>query len=251
MSEDSKLAYFDREFLESDGGRPMRILAEYLQPLQALQEHRVHDTIVFFGSARLRQDGPLGRYYDEARQLAGMVTRWAMSEENEASRFVVCTGGGGGVMEAANRGASEVGGRTIGLNIALPHEQRPNPYITPGLGFEFHYFFTRKLWFAHLARALVAFPGGFGTLDEVFEILTLIQTKKIARPIVVLLYGESYWREIIDFDALARHGVIAEDDLQMLKFVETPAAALEALKDGLETVPSPTCPSFAATTRPR
>src|SRR5581483_11019760 len=205
---DPKLAYRDETFLDSEAARPLRILAEYLQPLDAFARERVHDTIVFFGSARLRPDGPLGRYYAEARELARLVTEWSDSIPSPAQRFLVCSGGGPGIMEAANRGAADAGGRTIGLNIGLPHEQRPNPYITPGLGFEFHYFFMRKLWFAHLARALVVFPGGFGTLDELTEILTLAQTRKLARPIVILLYGSAYWREIINFDALVKHGMI-------------------------------------------
>src|SRR5262249_46608284 len=160
---DPQLAYKDEAFLDSATARPLRILAEYLQPLHAFEQQRVHDTIVFFGSARLRADGPLGRYYDEARELARLVTEWSLSIPSPACRFLVCSGGGGSIMEAANRGARDAGGRTIGLNIGLPHEQRPNPYITPGLGFQFHYFFMRKLWFAHLARAVIAFPGGFGT----------------------------------------------------------------------------------------
>ncbi len=160
------LAYKNDAFLESDEGRPIRILSEYLEPLAAFRREHVHDTIVFYGSARLREDGPLGRYYAEARELARLVTEWSKSLPRGASRFVVCSGGGGGIMEAANRGASDAGGKTIGLNIGLPHEQRPNPYVTRELLFEFHYFFMRKLWFSHLARALVAFPGGFGTLDE-------------------------------------------------------------------------------------
>ena len=162
-------------------------------------------------------------------------------------------------MEAANRGASEAGGRTIGLNIGLPHEQRPNPYITPGLSFEFHYFFMRKLWFAHTACALVAFPGGFGTLDEMFEILTLQQTAKLDRKIVMLLYGSDYWREIIDFDALVRHGTVSPEDLKLFSFVDDPATALRALQAGLAPAapatlsgePAPTgTPGFAASRSP-
>src|SRR2546426_3177359 len=187
------LAYRDDEFLDSDEGRPLRILSEYLQPLRSFKKQRVHDTIVFFGSARLREDGPMGSCYAEARELARLITEWSKQLGSPAGRFLICSGGGGGIMEAANRGAVEAGGRTIGLNIGLPHEQRPNRYITPGLCFQFHYFFMRKLWFAHLARAIVAFPGGFGTLDEIFEILTLAQTQKLDRRILVLLYGSSYW----------------------------------------------------------
>ena len=189
------LAYKNEDFLDSDDARPLRILAEYLEPMQAFHRERVCDTIVFFGSARLAPTGPLGRYYDAARDLARLVTTWSKSLPSHAHRYVVCTGGGGGIMEAANRGASEAGGKTIGLNIGLPQEQRPNPYITRRLAFEFHYFFMRKLWFAHLARALVVFPGGFGTLDELTEVLTLMQTRKIDRHIPVVLYGSAYWNE--------------------------------------------------------
>src|SRR5882724_3534125 len=201
-STDPRLAYRDEAFLDSDAARPLRILAEYLQPLDAFERERVHDTIVFFGSARLRPEGPLGRYYAEARELARLVTEWSQGLASPARRFLVCSGGGPGIMEAANRGAADARGRTIGLNIGLPHEQRPNPYISPGLGFEFHYFFMRKLWFAHLARALVVFPGGFGTFDELMEILTLMQTEKIDRRIPVVLYGSAYWNEVINFEAL-------------------------------------------------
>src|SRR5580692_4982381 len=169
----AKLAYEDESFLASEDGRPLRILAEYLDPLRRFRQENVHDTIVFFGSARLPADGPLGRYYREARELARLLTLWSKNLASHAHRYVICTGGGGGIMEAANRGAADAGGRTIGLNISLPHEQRPNVYVTRELSFEFHYFFMRKLWFAHLARALVVFPGGFGTLDELMEILTL------------------------------------------------------------------------------
>jgi uncharacterized protein (TIGR00730 family) len=247
---DPTLAYRDNAFLDSDVARPVRILAEYLHPLQAFARERVHDTIVFFGSARLRPDGPLGRYYAEARELARLVTEWSQGIPSPGRRFIVCTGGGGGIMEAANRGATDAGGRTIGLNIGLPHEQRPNPYITPGLGFEFHYFFMRKLWFAHLARAMVVFPGGFGTLDELFEILTLCQTRKLARPIAIVVYGTEYWREIVDFPALARHGMIATEDLELLHFVDTPTDALTRLRTMLGSEAAIAVPSFARSRTP-
>src|SRR5712664_4386671 len=219
------VAYLDQSFLDSEDARPLRILAEYLKPLQIFRREQIKDTIVFFGSARLREDGPLGRYYHEARTLARLITEWSMSL-GPAGRYVVCSGGGGGIMEAANRGAADAGGRSVGLNISLPHEQRPNSYITPGLGFEFHYFFMRKLWFAHLARALIVFPGGFGTLDELTEIITLAQTKKLERPIPILLYGPSYWNEIINFEALLRHEMISAEDLNLFTFIDEPAAAL-------------------------
>ncbi len=224
------LAYRDGDFLDSDEARPVRILSEYLQPLRALRRHRVRDTIVFFGSARLDADGPLARYYAEARELARRITEWSKALDGKARRFLVCTGGGGGIMEAANRGASEAGGRTIGFNIGLPHEQRPNPYISEGLCFEFHYFFMRKLWFAHLARAIVAFPGGFGTLDELFELLTLAQTGKLDRPMTIVLYGSAYWKEILDLEALARHGMIAAEDLKLYRYADSPEQAFEILR---------------------
>ena len=231
------VAYRDEEFLESDAARPVRILAEYLGPMHAFSEENVRDTIVIFGSARIAEDGPLGRYYREARELARLVTAWSLSLPTESKHFVVCSGGGPGIMEAANRGAVDAGGRTIGLNIGLPHEQRPNPYITPELSFEFHYFFMRKLWFSHLARALVVFPGGFGTLDELMEILTLSQTHKLARQIPVVLYGSTYWREIVDFDALVRYGMISPEDLNLFAFADDPETALALLQKGIAREP--------------
>src|SRR5579871_6444244 len=232
------IAYLNEKFMVSPDARALRILAEYLEPLSHFRRQKVRDTVVFFGSARLTEDGPLGRYYAEARELARRLTEWAEQFTNSTYRFVVCSGGGPGIMEAANRGARDAGGKTVGFNIGLPHEQKPNPYITPGLSFQFHYFFMRKLWFAHTACALVAFPGGFGTLDEMFEILTLQQTAKLDRQITMLLYGSEYWREIIDFEALVRHGTIAREDLDLFTFVDDPASALKVLKAGL----APTSP---------
>ena len=205
----------------------------------------IRDTIVFFGSARLTPDGPLGRYYEEARELARLVTAWSKGLASHAHRYTVCTGGGGGIMEAANRGASDAGGRTIGLNIGLPHEQRPNPYITRGLSFEFHYFFMRKLWFAHLARALVVFPGGFGTLDEMAEILTLQQTGKLDRGFRSFSMARQYWKEIINFDALVRHGMISPEDLKLFRFVDDPKAALAMLQASLAPEAEEPAPAFA------
>ena len=230
---DIPVAYKDAEFLEGDDARPLRILAEYLAPMHAFKRERICDTIVFFGSARLQEDGPLGKYYGAARELARLVTAWSKGLPSHAHRYVVCTGGGAGLMEAANRGATDAGGKTIGLNIGLPHEQRPNAYITPGLSFEFHYFFMRKLWFSLLARALVVFPGGFGTLDEMFEVLTLMQTRKLDRRIPVVLYGSGYWKEIVDFEALARHGMIEREDLALFRFADDPATALALLQAGI------------------
>jgi len=239
------LSYKDGEFLDSDDARPLRILAEYLQPLQSFQRAHVHDTIVFFGSARITEDGPMGHYYAQARELARLITLWSKSLPSPTDRFVVCSGGGGGIMEAANRGAAEAGGRTIGLNISLPHEQQPNPYITPGLSFEFHYFFMRKLWFAHLARALVVFPGGFGTLDEFTELLTLSQTDKLERRIPIILYGSSYWNEILNFEALVRHGMISREDLALFKFADEPASALALLRSALTAETDNNTPAFS------
>ena len=243
--ENGKLAYKDDAFLDSDEARPLRILAEYLDPLYSFRREHVQDTIVFFGSARLSQDGPLGRYYEEARQLARLVTLWSKGLASHRRRYIVCSGGGGGIMEAANRGASEAGGLTVGLNIGLPHEQRPNPYVTRELSFEFHYFFMRKLWFAHLARALVVFPGGFGTLDELTELLTLEQTQKLERRVPILLYGSDYWNEVIDFEALARHGMIDRSDLDLFQYVDDPEAALQTLRARLEPGREEELPAFA------
>jgi uncharacterized protein (TIGR00730 family) len=271
-----KLAYRDPEFVESLAARPLRILAEYLDPLTRMRREKVGDTIVMFGSARIlprdraqaqvrklqkkgrrvrtgalreklraaRSDLEMSRYYEEARELARRITAWSMTLGTNPRRFVICSGGGPGIMEAANRGAALAGGRSIGLNISLPQEQRPNPYVTPELCFEFHYFFMRKLWFAHLAHALIAFPGGFGTLDELFEILTLAQTRKLDRSIPVLLYGSAYWREVINFEALVRHGTIAAEDLQLFEFVDEPHAAFERLRARISLPPAPQ-PAFA------
>jgi uncharacterized protein (TIGR00730 family) len=241
------LAYHDPSFLDSDEGRPVRILSEYLAPLRAFNAAGVTATVVFFGSARVRAGGPLGRYVGEAMELARLVTEWSRSLAGE--RLVVCSGGGPGIMEAANRGAALAGGRSVGLNIGLPQEQRPNPYITPELGFEFHYFFMRKLWFAHLARALVAFPGGFGTFDELFEFLTLAQTRKLERSIPVFLYGSAFWKEVVNFEALVRHGTIAAEDLQLFEFVDEPRSAFELIKSRAQLAPHPKPPLWFAKSR--
>src|SRR3989441_2751184 len=228
------VAYLNPDFLESAEARPVRILAEYLEPLRRFKHEKIQDTVVFFGSARIdsreraeralatlrargvgsadelyqaelkktRKAVEWARYYEEARELARLLTAWSLSLQSEHHRFVVTSGGGPGIMEAANRGAKEAGGKTIGLNIRLPFEQFPNPYISPELNFEFHYFFMRKYWFAYLAKALVVFPGGFGTLDELFEILTLAQTEKLAKKILVVIYGKDYWSRILNMDAM-------------------------------------------------
>jgi uncharacterized protein (TIGR00730 family) len=238
------LAYRDPALIDSDDGRSLRILAEYLGPLMRFREQRVQGTVVFFGSARLGEQGPLGHYYGEARRLARDLTEWSKTL-SASGRFVVCSGGGGGIMEAANRGAADAGGPSIGLNIGLPYEQRPNPWVTPELLFEFRYFFMRKLWFAHLARALVVFPGGFGTLDELMEVATLAQTGKLARNVLLLLYGSSYWNEVVHFDALVRHGMIDAADLERFTFVDSPEAALACLKQHLVAQAAADDPPFA------
>src|SRR5688572_6482956 len=261
------LAYLDHEFLESEEARPLRILAEYLEPLRRFKAQKIQDTVVFFGSARvdsreraeralrtLRARGVRGadehyqaeltktrqavewaRYYEDARELARLLTTWSQTLPSENHRFVVTSGGGPGIMEAANRGAREAGGKTIGLNIRLPFEQDANPYITEGLHFEFHYFFMRKFWFAYLAKALVIFPGGFGTCDELFEILTLVQTDKLSKKIGVILYGSDFWNEVLSLKPMAEWGAITDSDLDLLQHADTPIDAFEQLRDHLIT----------------
>jgi uncharacterized protein (TIGR00730 family) len=259
------LAYQNEPFLNSPDGRILRLLSEYSEPLSRFRREQIQDTVVFFGSARIpsrdsadthlsgvrektasavaaehalhmkRAEAAvdMARYYEDARRLAYLLTEWSATIPARRQRFVVTTGGGPGIMEAANLGAHEAGGKTIGLNINLPFEQNPNPYITPSLNFEFHYFFMRKFWFAYLAKALVIFPGGFGTLDELFEILTLAQTEKLAKKIVVVIYGSEYWKKIVNFDAMADAGVIAPQDLELFKFCDSPEESFEFLKENL------------------
>src|ERR1700761_4339034 len=224
------LSHLDEIFRDRGAERPMRILAEYLEPMQKLTSLRIRDTVVFFGSARITEQGPMGFYYQQARLLAKQLTEWAATLDPAIHRFVVCSGGGGGIMEAANRGALDAGGQSIGLNISLPFERRPNPYTTPELSFKFNYFFMRKLWFAHLARALVVFPGGFGTFDELTEMLTLAQTQKLDRNIPILLFGSAYWKEVINFDALLRYGMINHEDFKFLEFVDDAETAMSRLR---------------------
>ena len=175
----------------------------------------------------------MSRYYEDARRLSQLLTTWAKAIPSQRHRFVVTSGGGPGIMEAANRGAYEAGGKTIGLNIRLPFEQAPNPYITPSLNFEFHYFFMRKLWFAYMSKALVVFPGGFGTLDEMFEILTLAQTRKLAKKITVVIYGSEYWKKVFNLGVLVDTGAISPKDLELFQFADTPEQAFDLLRQGL------------------
>jgi uncharacterized protein (TIGR00730 family) len=257
------LAYQNEPFLNSPDGRILRLMSEYSEPLSRFRREQIQDTVVFFGSARIhspeqasnrlkdaRNNGAqpaqqaqdiksaeaavqMARYYEDARTLARKLTEWSKQIPAKRHRFVVTTGGGPGIMEAANLGAHQGGGKTIGLNINLPFEQYPNPYITPSLNFEFHYFFMRKFWFAYLAKALVIFPGGFGTMDELFEILTLAQTEKLAKKIVVVIYGSEYWKKIVNFEAMVDAGVISAPDLELFKMSDSPEESFEFLKAGL------------------
>ncbi len=261
--EKAPLAYENPDFLNGPDGRVLRILAEYSEPMSRFQRERIEDTVVFFGSARFHapadtasqaSDAEAAGYYEDARTLAHLLTAWAKDLPGPRHRFVVTSGGGPGIMEAANRGAHEAGGKTIGLNILLPFEQRPNPWITPALNFEFHYFFMRKFWFAYLAKALVVFPGGFGTLDEMFELLTLAQTDKLDAKMTIIIYGSAYWRGVINLDLLAEKGAIAAKDKDLFRFADTPEDAFALLKAGLEShctfaaepVPRPTEPAPSA-----
>ena len=260
-----RLAFHNSKFLDTAEARSLRILAEYLEPQDRLRREGVKNTVVFFGSARIlprdvaarvlseltsksnqgasrtpaaklkaaRRAVHMSRYYEEAREVSGLLTTWALSLKNGPNFLVVCSGGGPGIMEAANRGAAEAGGKSIGLNIQLPMEQMPNPYITPELGLLFKYFFMRKLWFAQPAKALIVFPGGFGTMDEMLEFLTLMQTNKIRNRVTILLYGEKYWKSVINFEALIRSGTVDREDMKLFNFVNTPAQAMQILKANL------------------
>ena len=239
-------AYEDSDFLYSSDGRSIRILTEFLQPRSKFRKHKIMDTIVFFGSARLvsKRDAlkeynkvkslnpkltenftgklrdaqrlvNMSRYYEDAVELSRRLTEWSMNLETMANRFIICTGGGPGIMEAANKGAKKAGGYSIGLNISIPYEQFINKYVTPDLSFEFHYFFMRKFWFAYLSKAFVIFPGGFGTMDELFEVVTLIQTAKMKKKLAMIIYDENYWRNIINFDGLVEQGMISKSDVNL------------------------------------
>ncbi len=272
-----KLAYRDERFLDSADARALRILSEYLEPQTRLRREGVQNTLVFFGSARILprdvamqkltelegkgKDGDtpadaaklkaartavqMSRYYEDARHLARLVTEWSLSLNRGKDFLVVCSGGGPGIMEAANRGALEAGGKSVGFNIMLPHEQMPNPYITPRLSFSFRYFFMRKLWFAQPAKALIVFPGGFGTMDEMWEFLTLLQTGKMNPRVVILLYGSKYWKRAINFGWMLETGTISRQDLNLIRYADSPTQAFEILKEKLGREP------FLHTVRPR
>jgi uncharacterized protein (TIGR00730 family) len=231
-------AYKNLEFLVSHEARTVRILCEYLEPEARLRKLKVNNTVLFLGSSKADpkdKDSPLTKYYWEAEELAHRLVKWAIKLKPKGKNFVICTGGGPGIMEAANRGAARAGGKSIGMNISIPSEQYPNPYISPELSFLFHYFFMRKFWLVYEAKAVVAFPGGFGTLDEVFETLTLIQSEKLAKgDIPVILYGEEYWREVINFDALLKYKNISPEDLKLFCFHSNPEDAFSYLKKRLE-----------------
>jgi uncharacterized protein (TIGR00730 family) len=260
----------DQAFLDSTAARPIRILAEYLQPLVQLKKEGIGDTIVMFGSARIesresalarfgklkskaalarvkvqraayretlrdaRSALEMSRYYEQARELSRRITEWAMTLGTRPRRFVICSGGGPGIMEAANRGAMEAGGKSIGLSIELPHEQFANPYISPELSLNFHYFFMRKLWFAQIAKALIVFPGGFGTMDELWEMLTLLQTGKLPKNNLIIIYGRKYWDEVLNFRAMVRWGMISPSEYKMLQFADTVDEAFDRIRSGLE-----------------
>ncbi|HEY6293995.1 MAG TPA: TIGR00730 family Rossman fold protein [Terriglobia bacterium] len=255
-----KLAYRDGRFMESHEARTLRIGAEYLEPQARLKKAGVQNTIVFFGSARIlpqdvtarrlselegrtgervaspedlqtaRTAAQMSRYYEEARQLARLITEWSLSLKRGNHFLVVCSGGGPGIMEAANRGAVEAGGLSIGFNIKLPFEQNSNPYVSPNLNFLFKYFFMRKLWFAQPARALIVFPGGYGTMDELWEFLTLLQTRKMGHQAFILMYGSDYWKRLVNFDLMVESGTVSREDMRLLRFVDSPEEALEIIK---------------------
>jgi hypothetical protein len=247
-------AYANPAFMESKDARQLRILAEYLEPEKRFEHYKIDDTVVFMGSARLkprdvaqdqlrraeagegevslrkaRHDLEMAQHYENARELARRLTEWSKQLGDNDRRFVICTGGGPGVMEAANRGASEARGMNIGLSITLPMEQHENPYVTRELGFEFHYFFMRKFWFTYMAKAVIFFPGGFGTLDELFEMLTLLQTHKIKKHMPIVLFGSEFWNEVVSFDALVKYGTIDEKDLELFTVTDSLDEAYDIL----------------------
>ncbi len=244
-------AYDNHEFLHGHSARPLRVLAEFIEPEERLAKHGISNTIVFFGSAVSVDTKTLekqtldeavdpdkvrtvSKAHDACVELARRLTVWSQQIEDPAKRFHVCSGGGPGMMEAANRGAELGGGKSIGLNITLPFEQAVNPCVSPGLGFNFHYFFIRKFWFLYYAKALIGFPGGFGTFDEVFEVLTLMQTKKIKKPVPIVLFQKDFWNEVINFKALKEYGVIRPVDLELFRILDDVEEAFEYITGRLQ-----------------
>lgn len=261
-------AYKNDRFLNSSAARELRILSEYAEPASRFRALDVADTVVFFGSARVhsreeaerrlqeaRDKGrdlaeaetalAMSRYYEDARELARRLTKWSKQLKDVQRRFIVCSGGGPGIMEAANRGASEANGLSAGLGISLPEEQSNNGYITEELSFEFHYFFMRKLWFVYLARAVVVFPGGFGTLNELFEVLMLRQTGKMRKKIPIVLYGGDFWKNALDLNALVRNGTVSQKDLSLLETADSVDAAFDIIvRDLRASIGAPQDPSL-------
>ena len=250
-------AYKNYQFLNSKFAREIRILSVYTEPQARFDELKIQDTVVFFGSAKIKsrevavknleeikkhggnvnaaeRDLKMSRYYEDARKLAFRLTEWSKSLEGSDSRFIVCSGGGPGIMEAANRGAFDAEGINVGLNISLPFEQFHNPFITRELNFEFHYFFMRKFWFLYLAKAIIVYPGGFGTMDELFEVLTLLQTGKLQKPIPVVLYGSEFWNDTLNLKALVQHGTIEPEDLNFFSIADAVDDAYDFIIKELE-----------------
>jgi len=227
--------YYDKKFLGSMSGRPIRILSEYLFPLESFNKHQIDSTIVFFGSARIenKNNTPINKYYSKAKDLSYKITKWNL-EKFDGKKFVVASGAGPGIMEAANQGAYEAKGKTVGLGISLPFEQTNNKWITKGLNFVFHYFFMRKFWFIYKTKGIVVWPGGVGTLDEFFDIITLIQTKKITRNIPIILFGKDFWDGLIDWDRLIENKVISKSDLDLFVIINSVEEAFEYLKQNMD-----------------
>ena len=223
--------YYDDKFLGSMSGRPLRILSEYLGPLSTLQRNNIRDTIVFFGSARIQQDS---KYYKNTKDLAFKLTKWNMKNYKEEHRYVIASGAGPGIMEAANRGAYDAGGKSIGLGISLPFEQTNNKWITKGLNFVFHYFFMRKFWFIYKTKGIVVMPGGFGTLDELFDILTLLQCKKITRRIPIILFGSDHWDGLINWEKMIENKVISRSDLKLFVTLDSVDDAFDYLMKNMQ-----------------
>jgi uncharacterized protein (TIGR00730 family) len=240
MTQTPPRAYKNPEFINSSGARPLRILSEYLEPAERLAREKIEHTVVFFGSARTRSEGPdphdTHRYYHVAEETAYQLCKWVEETPDIRDSMAICTGGGPGIMEAANRGAARAQAKSIGLGISLPFEQKNNDYISPNLSFEFHYFFMRKLWFLYHAKALIVFPGGFGTMDELFETLTLVQTRKLPKRIPFLLHDRAFWQELFNFETLVKRGLISPEDLNLISYFDTPEECIELLKPQLHEI---------------